>query len=69
MTFTPVTTPFVTTHTKVTLYAGTWTVGDDLGPGRYVASSGSGQSSNFIIEAEGVDEILGRVHRRSERHL
>lgn len=59
VTFTPVTTPFVTTHSTVVLYAGTWTVGQDLGPGRYVATPGSGQSGNFIIDAEGVDEILG----------
>ena len=59
VTFTPVTAPLVTTHTQVTLYAGTWTVGQDLGPGRYVATPGSGQSGNFIVEAESVDEILG----------
>jgi len=57
--FTPVTTPLVTTHTLVTLYAGTWTVGQDIGPGRYVATPGSGQSGNFIVENESVDEILG----------
>lgn len=59
VTFTPVTTPYVTTHSPVTLYAGTWTVGQDLGPGRYVATPGTGQSGNFIITSEGVDEILG----------
>jgi hypothetical protein len=59
VTFTPVTTPFVTTHSQVTLYAGTWTVGQDLGPGRYVAMPGPGQSGNFIVTDEGVDEILG----------
>lgn len=57
--FTPVSTPFVTTHTPVTLYAGTWTVGQDLGPGGYVATPGAGQSGNFIIENAGVNEILG----------
>lgn len=57
--FTPVTTPVVTTHTAVTLYAGTWTVGEDLGPGRYVATPRSGESGNFIIPNEGVNEILG----------
>ena len=59
VTFTPVTTPYVTTHSLVTLYAGTWTVGQDIGPGRYVATPGAGQSGNFIVDAEGVDEILG----------
>ncbi|MGH9090587.1 MAG: hypothetical protein ACRDZR_04265 [Acidimicrobiales bacterium] len=59
VTFTPVTTPYVTTHSPVTLYAGTWTVGQDLGPGRYVATAGTGQSGNFIITSAGVDEILG----------
>jgi hypothetical protein len=50
--FTPVTTPLVTTHTLVNLYAGTWTVGQDIGPGRYVATPGPGQSGNFVVEAE-----------------
>src|SRR5579875_1072735 len=59
VTFTPVTSPLVTTHTLVTLYAGTWTVGQDIGPGRYVATPGAGQSGNFIVEQEFVDEILG----------
>jgi len=59
VTFTPVSTPFVTAHEKVNLYAGTWTVGQDLGAGRYVATPGAGQSGNFVVEAEGVDEILG----------
>ena len=56
--FTPVSTPFVTTHSAVTLYAGTWTVGQDLGPGNYVATPGAGQSGTFIITSEGVNEIL-----------
>lgn len=59
VTFTPVTTPLVTSYSTMNLYAGTWTVGQDLGPGRYTATPGAGQSGNFIIEAEGVDEILG----------
>jgi hypothetical protein len=59
VTFTPVTTPLTTTHSLVNLYAGTWTVGQDLGSGRYVATPGAGQSGNFIVESEGVDEILG----------
>ncbi len=57
--FSPVTTPYVTTVKTVDLYAGTWFVGKDLAPGRYVATPGHGQSGNFIIDAEGVDEILG----------
>jgi hypothetical protein len=57
--FTPVATPLVTTHTIGTLYAGTWTVGQDIGPGRYVATPGAGQSGNFMVDAEGVNEILG----------
>lgn len=59
VTFTPVSTPFVTAHQTVTLYAGTWTVGEDLGAGRYTATPGAGQSGNFIITSENVDEILG----------
>jgi hypothetical protein len=57
--FTPVTTPLLTTHSTVSLYAGTWTVGKDLGPGRYVATPGAGQSGNFIVDNEDVNEILG----------
>jgi hypothetical protein len=59
--FTPVTTPFVTTHSAVNLYAGTWTVGQDLGPGRYVATPATGQSGRFVIKAEGVNAILGGI--------
>lgn len=59
VTFTPVTTPLVTTHTLLNLYAGTWTVGQDIGAGRYVVTPGAGQSGNFIVIAESVDEILG----------
>ncbi len=57
--FTPVSTPFVTSHSAVTLYAGTWTVGQDLGPGSYVATPGAGQSGNFIITSEGINVVLG----------
>lgn len=57
--FTPVSTPFVTTQSAVDLYAGTWTVGQDLGPGRYVATPGTGQSGRFVIGAEGVNVVLG----------
>ena len=57
--FTPVSTPFVTTLNAATLYAGTWTVGQDLGPGRYVATPGSGQGGNFVIASEGVNVYLG----------
>jgi hypothetical protein len=57
--FTPVSTPFVTSHSGVTLYAGTWTVGQDLGPGRYVATPGAGQSGNFIITSEDINVVLG----------
>ncbi len=57
--FTPVTTPLVTTHSLVNLYAGTWTVGQDIGPGRYVATTTPGDSGNFSVENEGVNEILG----------
>jgi hypothetical protein len=57
--FTPVSTPYVTGHNAVTLYAGTWTVAQDLGPGRYVATPGSGQSGKFVIANEGVNALLG----------
>lgn len=57
--FTPVSTPFVTSHSAVDLYAGTWTVGQDLGPGNYVASPGAGQHGQFVITNEGVNVVLG----------
>jgi len=59
VTFTPVATPYVTAIEPVDLYAGTWTVGQDIAPGRYVATPGAGQSGNFIINGEGINEILG----------
>ncbi len=60
VTFTPVTTPLTTSHTTTNLYAGTWTVGQDIGAGRYVATPGSGQSGNFIVSGnDSYDEILG----------
>jgi len=58
--FTPVSTPFVTTYTPVTLYAGTFTVGQDIAAGRYVASAATGSSGNFIVSGvDSVNEILG----------
>jgi hypothetical protein len=59
VTFSPVSTPLVTTQSAVNLYAGTWTVGEDLGPGRYVATPGAGQSGTFTIAKEGVSVVLG----------
>jgi hypothetical protein len=58
--FTPVTAPFVTTHTTTNLYAGVFTVGQDIGSGRYVATPGAGGSGNFIVSGtDSYDEILG----------
>lgn len=60
VTFTPVTSPYVTTHSLVTFGAGTWVVGQDIGAGRYVATPASGQSGNFIVTGnDSYDEILG----------
>ena len=60
VTFTPVTTPYSTSHTTTNLYAGTWTVGQDIGAGRYVATPGAGQSGNFVVSGnDSYDEILG----------
>jgi ribosomal protein S28E/S33 len=60
VTFTPVTTPFVTAHATINLGDGTWTVGQDIGPGNYVATAGAGQSGNFIVTGtDEYDEILG----------
>lgn len=58
--FTPVSSPYVTSHSAVTLGAGTWIVGQDLGTGRYVAAPASGQSGNFIVTGtDEYDDILG----------
>src|SRR5262249_35718381 len=60
VTFTPVSAPFITTHSPVHLYAGTFVVGEDVGAGRYVATPGAGQSGNFIVDGgNSYNEILG----------
>lgn len=60
VTFTPVTTPFSTSHTTTALYTGTFTVGEDIGEGRYVATPGAGESGNFIVSgSDSYNEILG----------
>src|SRR5664280_992588 len=56
--FTPVTGPYVTAHATTNLGAGTWVVGKDIGPGRYVATPGAGQSGNFTVGTT-TNEILG----------
>jgi hypothetical protein len=59
--FTPVSTPFVTTHSRVILFAGTFIVGQDIGAGRYVATTTPGSSGNFIVSGtDSVNEILGQ---------
>ncbi len=58
--FTPVKTPFVTSHKKTKLYAGTFVVGEDVGQGRYKVTPGPGQSGNFIVnDGLSYNEILG----------
>jgi hypothetical protein len=58
--FAPVTTPLNDSHATTNLYAGTWTVGEDLGAGRYVATPGAGQSGNFSVSGnDSYNEILG----------
>jgi hypothetical protein len=58
--FAPVSSPFLTTHTTTTVYAGTFIVGQDMGAGRYVATPGAGQSGNFIVSGnDSYNEILG----------
>lgn len=61
VTFTPVPTArLVTAHATVNLSTGTWTVGQDIGAGRYVATPGVGQSGNFIVTGnDSYNEILG----------
>lgn len=59
--FTPVTTPFVTSHMTTTLFAGTFTVGEDIGAGRYIATTSTAKSGNFIVHGvDSVNEILGQ---------
>lgn len=60
VTFTPVTAAFVTSQTTINLYAGTFTVGEDIAAGDYTVSPGSGQSGNFIVHGrDSYNEILG----------
>ena len=61
VTFTPVPTArLVTAHATVNLSTGTWTVGQDIGAGRYVATPSVGQSGNFIVTGnDSYNEILG----------
>jgi hypothetical protein len=60
VTFTPVTTPFSTTHTTTNLYSGTFTVGEDVGAGRYIVTPGAGQSGNFMVDGnDSYNAILG----------
>lgn len=60
VTFTPVTAPLSTAHATTNIYAGTWTVGTDVGAGRYVATPAAGQSGNFIVSGnDSYNEILG----------
>ena len=60
VTFTPVTTPFVKAYGPVKLYAGTFTVGEDIAAGRYMVTPGTGDSGNFIVSgADSYNEILG----------
>jgi hypothetical protein len=51
--FVPVTTPLVTTHETETLGAGTWVVGQDIGPGRYVATPGIGERGTVALDGSG----------------
>lgn len=60
VTFTPVTAPFVTSHSKTTLFAGRFVVGEDVGAGRYKVTPGAGQSGNFFVDGGSyTNEILG----------
>lgn len=60
VTFAPVTTPFVVSQTTTNLYAGTFTVGQDVAAGRYMVTPGAGQSGNFSTSGQSsYNEILG----------
>ncbi|ADK13835.1 MULTISPECIES: hypothetical protein [Clostridium] len=60
--FEPVTAPFITEHKATSLYSGRWSVGEDIGSGRYVVTPVVGEG-NFIVysknEMPKVNEILG----------
>jgi hypothetical protein len=47
--FTPVTAPYITTYGTISLYSGTFVVGQDIGAGKYVATPGSGENGNFVV--------------------
>jgi hypothetical protein len=67
VTFTPVTSPYVTTQASTDLYAGTFTVGQDVVAGRYTVTPGSGQSGNFSTTGSHYyNEILGNDASLSE---
>jgi hypothetical protein len=67
VTFAPVSTPSITSHATTDLYAGTWTVGQDIGAGRYLATPGAGQSGTFIVSGtDSYSEILGGDASRGE---
>jgi len=71
VTFTPVTAPFVTDYKPATLYAGTFTVGQDIGAGRYVATR-QRRERKLHRERQRLgrrDPGLRRRPRRPERHL
>lgn len=60
VTFTPVTSAFITSYSAVTLYSGTFTVGEDIGAGRYTVTPGQGQSGNFVVSGSSdYNEVLG----------
>lgn len=60
VTFTPVSSPFVTSHATTVLYAGSFKVGEDIGAGKYVVTPGSGESGNFIVNnGTKSNEVLG----------
>jgi hypothetical protein len=65
--FTPVTSPYVTTQSATDLYAGTFTVGQDVAAGRYTVTPGAGQSGNFSTSgSQHYNEILGSDTSLSE---
>lgn len=60
--FQPVTAPFITTVQTVVLHAGTWIAGQDVAPGRYLATATSGSGNFTVTGSDGslnTNEILG----------
>ena len=63
VTFTPVDSAFVTEYRTISLYAGTFIVGEDIGAGKYTATPGAGEGGNFrIYDVNDIRGSRGKVN-------